>query len=134
VHELQGTKAVFRTQVEPGAEPLVWLDGRSPGGEAAGRKKRGNVSYPHAWDGLFKYAADFEHPRWKKHMATAQKAGHGGGDFFELQDFIDAIEGNAPSAIDVYDAVTWSSIMWLSIKSELSGKAEKAFDYAALRT
>ncbi|MCE9589404.1 MAG: Gfo/Idh/MocA family oxidoreductase [Planctomycetes bacterium] len=133
VHELQGTSAVFRTQVDVRDEPLVWIDGRSPGGEARGRRKRGNVSYPSAWEKLSKYAADFEHPRWKKHMATALKAGHGGGDFFELEDFIDAIDGRAPSPIDVYDAVAWSSVTWLSEKSEKTGRAERAYDYTAHR-
>jgi predicted dehydrogenase len=132
-HELQGTTAVFRTTPNPYEDPLIWIDGRSPGGEAKGRKKRGNVSHAESWEKLSKYTGEFEHPRWKRHRETALKAGHGGGDFFELEDFLDAIEGRSPCPIDVIDSVTWSSIIWLSAKSEKSGRAEKAFDYTTLR-
>jgi len=128
-HELQGTRAVFRTQIDPHNEPLVWIDGKSPGGE---KKKRGHPSHADSWDKLSKYADEFEHPRWKRHKAMALKAGHGGGDFFELEDFLDAVEGRKPCAINVVDAVTWSSIIWLSIRSEKSGLAEKAIDYTAI--
>lgn len=131
-HELQGTSAAFRT-VPDHREPLIWIDGLSPGGEAKGRKARGNVSSANQWENLSKYAPQFEHPRWKKLAAVAKKAGHGGGDFFELEDFLDACEGRRPSAIDVIDAVTWSSIIWISQKSEKTGRAEKAYDYTQHR-
>ena len=48
-------------------------------------------------------------------------AGHGGGDFLVLKDFLDAIQTGAHPPIDVYDAVTWSSIMPLSIQSVAQG-------------
>ena len=132
-YELQGTTAVFSTQVDGHDTPLVWIDGLSPGGEKAGRKKRGNISHAESWEKISKYTEEFEHPRWKKHRATALKAGHGGGDFFELEDFLNAVEGKAASPIDVFDAVTWSSIIWHSIRSEKSGQAEKAYDYTTHR-
>lgn len=134
VHELQGTNACYRTQASPKDEPLVWVDGKSPGSETPARKRKGHVSSPTGWDKLYDYAKKWEHPRWKKWGATAKKAGHGGGDFFILQDFVSAVEGKAENPIDVYDAVTWSSIMWLSQKSEKTGRAVKATDYRSKKS
>ncbi|MFW6061142.1 MAG: Gfo/Idh/MocA family protein [Phycisphaeraceae bacterium] len=123
IHELQGTRGCYRTQGNSRDEPLVWLDGRSPGKPGHG--------FEHAseWDKLYQYADEFEHPRWKQHGETARKAGHGGGDFFVLEDFINAIEGEAPNPIDVYDAVTWSSIIWLSAESARTGCAVRGINY-----
>ena len=45
------------------------------------------------------------------------RRGHGGGDFFVIEDFIDAIGPAPPPPIDVYDAVTWSAIAPLSVES-----------------
>ena len=59
-----------------------------------------------------------KHPKWKD---IADKTGHGGGDFFVLNDFLDSIINNTNPPIDVYDAVTWSSILPLSIESVKKG-------------
>jgi len=123
-HELQGTHACFRTTPDH-REPLIWIDGKSKGSNPATKKSGHHME----WEGLYSYAKSFEHPRWKKQMAIAEKAGHGGGDFFELEDFVNAIDGKEPNPIDVYKAVTWSSILWHSQESERTGKPVKAFDY-----
>lgn len=123
IHELQGTRACYRTQGDGHDEPLIWIDGRSP------TKAHGPFEHAQYWDKLYQYADDFEHPRWKQHGETAQKAGHGGGDFFVLEDFVNAIEGKAENPINVYDAVTWSSIIWLSAESARTGCAVRAIDY-----
>jgi hypothetical protein len=60
---------------------------------------------------------------WKTHLEAATKAGHGGGDFFVLREFADAVIQNRPPLIDVYDAVTWSSITPLSQQSIAQGNA-----------
>ncbi|MCX5661251.1 MAG: Gfo/Idh/MocA family oxidoreductase [Planctomycetota bacterium] len=128
-HELQGVRACFRTQVDPAQPPMVWIDGLSPGTNPPTKKNPGHMQ----WQNLYDHAKKYEHPRWMKHMETANKAGHGGGDFFELEDFVDAIEGKAPSPIDVYDALSWSSIVWLSQESERTNKPVRAFDYRRRR-
>jgi len=38
-------------------------------------------------------------------MARGEAAGHGGGDFFEILDFINAIEGNRPNPIGIHEAM-----------------------------
>ena len=123
VHELQGTRACYRTQGDAGLDPLIWIDGRSPTRDDT----------PHApatyWQTLADYADEFEHPRWRAQGETARRAGHGGGDFFVLEDFIDTIDGRTENPVDVYDAVSWSSLIWLSAESVRTGRAVRAIDY-----
>ncbi|NPV78653.1 MAG: Gfo/Idh/MocA family oxidoreductase [Firmicutes bacterium] len=105
---LQGTTASYVSPRYEKDDPLIWIEGRSPtapDGTATG------------WECLWDYADEFEHPRWKRWGDVAREAGHGGGDFFALQDFVDAILQGTRPPIDVYDAVTWSSIIPLSIES-----------------
>jgi len=59
-------------------------------------------------------------PLWREHREEAAAAGHGGGDFFLLREFAGAVREQRSPLIDVYDAVTWSSITPLSVQS-LSG-------------
>lgn len=115
-HELQGTGGCYRTQARHDDDPCVWF---------GGMKQDGN----RLWTTIYRYADEFEHPRWKKHMATATRAGHGGGDFFEIEDFLDSIEKRKPNPIDVHAATTWSSVLWLSEQSEHLGRVVRAVDY-----
>jgi len=113
-YSLQGTKAVFTSLLDTAPEPLIWMQDRSP------TSKTGLADQ---WEPLYKYAADFEHPLWRKHGAEAQGAGHGGADFFVVREFADAMLEQRPPAIDVYDAVTWSSVTPLSAQSLASNNA-----------
>jgi predicted dehydrogenase len=42
---------------------------------------------------------------WLNPPEAAKKAGHGGGDFFEILDFVNAIEGKAPCPIGIHEAM-----------------------------
>jgi len=106
-HELQGTRASYTTQ-EPGRESLIWIEGRS---ETNSKGVAGK------WEAVSNYYQEFEHPLWREHLLDAEKAGHGGGDFFVLREFAAAIREERAPMIDVYDAVTWSCITPLSMKS-----------------
>jgi len=110
---LQGTQASYLAARRHGEDPLIWIDGRSPG-ESPGDAE---------WEALWQYADEYEHPYWRESGAEAQAMGHGGGDFFVLRDFIDAIQTGVRPAIDIYDAVTWSCIMPLSFESIARGGA-----------
>ncbi len=113
-YELQGTNASFSWPDGPKAEPLIWIEDRSPTNE------RGIAT---EWELLSKYREEFEHPLWRKYRPQAEKTGHGGGDFFILQEFAAAIHEDRLPLIDVYDAVTWSAITPLSIESIAKGNA-----------
>jgi predicted dehydrogenase len=113
---LQGTRGAYLSARHHGEEPLIWLAGRSPG-----------QSPPDAaWEPLWHYAAEFEHPRWRERGELAGQSGHGGGDFFVIEDFVDAVRAGRRPPIDVYDAVSWSAIMPLSQQSLAAGGAPVA--------
>jgi predicted dehydrogenase len=109
--ELQGTKAAYISGRQEKEDPLVWIDGQSPG------RSPGNAE----WEPLFTYSDRYEHPRWRQWGDQASQTAHGGGDFFILDDFIASIQNGTRPGVDVYDAVTWSSIMPLSIESIARG-------------
>src|SRR5262249_9067565 len=101
-YALQGTRGAYESAF---GLHQVYLEGRSP---------------QHAWEPLEKYKSEFQHPYWAERGVEAQKAGHGGGDFFLISDFLGAVRtGRSP--IDVYDAVTWSVIRPLSAVSITGG-------------
>jgi hypothetical protein len=54
-------------------------------------------------------------------MKDAVRFGHGGGDFFVLKEFTQAIREKRAPFIDIYDAATWSSIVPVSIESVKKG-------------
>ncbi len=116
-YELQGTRASFSSPdgLDAALEPLIWIEGRSPAYDERGTAK--------PWEPLSKYREEFEHPLWREHREQAKTFGHGGGDFFMLREFCQAIEEQRPPMVDVYDAVTWSSITPLSQQSIAKGNA-----------
>lgn len=118
-YELQGTKASFSwPEGTDGAEPLIWIEGRSPENEKG---------IAEAWEPLSKYRGEFQHPLWREHRESASHAGHGGGDYFVLKEFASAIREGREPMINVYDAVTWSSITPLSAESIAAGNAPVKF-------
>ena len=42
---------------------------------------------------------------WRNPPEAAKKAGHGGGDYFEILDFVKAIRGEAPTPIGIHEAM-----------------------------
>ena len=114
---LQGNAGAFISARHDGEDPLVWIEGVSPGSNLPASSRQPE------WQSLWALAAEYEHPRWASRGDEAVAAGHGGGDFFVLEDFVDAVLGERASAIDVYDAVTWSSITPLSAQSVSEGGA-----------
>ncbi len=121
---IQGTAGAFVSRRHDDEEPLVWLDGVSPGVSPAnfnhlgmarpdGYETNGHPKWQLLWD----LADRYEHPLWAKHGDDALRSGHGGGDYFVLKDFWQAVSSGSRPPIDVYDAVTWSSITPLSIQS-----------------
>jgi hypothetical protein len=93
-YTLQGTQASYDH------EAGMFVDGKSKGREPTAD-----------------YYTRYEHPYWVRHSEAAKAAGHGGGDYFTLQHFYRCIRDNVKPGIDVYHAVTWSSLIPLSAKS-----------------
>jgi predicted dehydrogenase len=117
-YALQGTKGAYLSERTHGENPLVWLDGISPGKSTDGSAE---------WESIWNYTADWEHPWWKELGNDAVQAGHGGGDYFVLREFASAILERRKPEIDVYDAVIWSSVFPLSMQSVAQGGAPVQF-------
>jgi len=100
-HALQGVKGSYDSRLES-----IWIEGRSQGNK---------------WEEQDKYAKEFEHPLWTKLAEQAKGSGHGGADFFVVNDFLETVRNGGPAPVDVYDAVAWSSIIPLSGKSIAEG-------------
>jgi predicted dehydrogenase len=103
-YSLQGTRGSYSSAF---GEHKAYVEGRSK---------------PHTWEPLDAYRAEYEHPYWAQRGADASKTDHGGGDYFVLSDFVEAVR-TGQSPIDVYDAATWSSIRPLSAESLRRGSA-----------
>jgi len=102
-YALQGVTASYDSRIDG-----IWIDGRSQALD---------------WEPLEKYAAEFEPPLWKKWDAEARTAGHAGGDFFVIREFVDALLEGRPAPIDAADAAAWSAIIPLSAASLRAGSA-----------
>ena len=55
---------------------------------------------------------DYLPDRYK--TGAGEGAGHGGGDYYIVKDFIDAIETNTQPELNVYKAAEWTSVALLS--------------------
>jgi predicted dehydrogenase len=112
-HALQGTKASYDSRLGH----KIWIAGRSPG--------------PH-WEPIDKYRAEFEHPLWSRWREKTKGIQHGGGDFFVIQQFIEAVRKGSQSPIDAKDSAAWSAIMPLTAQSLAEGgRAVAVPDFAA---
>jgi len=58
-------------------------------------------------------------PEWPEHGDLAEKAGHGGGDFWTPFHFANAIRSGEPPFLDVYRGVAMSSVGIVAWKSAL---------------
>jgi predicted dehydrogenase len=90
---LQGTKGSYLSARHDGEEPLVWLLGRSPEKEA--------------WQSLWDYA-ELLPAEWRDPPPEAEAAGHGGGDYFQVRDFLDCVRGGGRPPIDVHAALDFT--------------------------
>ena len=107
-YQLQGTRGAFESAREHEGKNLVWFD------------SLGEDVFESRWRDL----ADFDEylPERYRNATEAQKhAGHGGGDFFLVEDFVDAIRLNRKPDIDVYQACEWTAVGLLSELSVMNG-------------
>jgi len=103
-HALQGVRASYDSRIGQ----KVWIDGRTKG---------------HQWEPMDNYRVEFDPPLWARHRERAKGTGHGGGDFFVIHEFIEAVRAGGPSPVDVYDSAVWSSILPLTAKSLAEGSS-----------
>ncbi len=115
---LQGTKGAFQSGRDINEEPVAWLRNGEPDSSGA------------TWNPLWDYAAEYEHPAWKKDGEAALAVSRL-SEYFVLQEFADAILEKRAPAIDVYDSVVLSSVFPLSVQSTAeNGQTVKFPDFA----
>jgi predicted dehydrogenase len=90
-YTLQGTKGVYESARRQGEGHWVWLSDRSQD--------------PNAWLPLATFEAEFLPEIWRNPPEAALQAGHGGGDYFEVMDFVAAVRGEKAPAIDIHAAM-----------------------------
>jgi predicted dehydrogenase len=90
-YTLQGTKGVYESARRRGEGNWVWLAEYS--------------SDPDQWTPLEAFEAEFLPEIWRNPPQAALQAGHGGGDYLEVMDFVDAVQGKKPPAIDIHAAM-----------------------------
>ncbi len=106
-YQVQGTDGCYESARAHGEKNRVWLRSRS--------------TNPNAWTDLEELAEEFLPDYWKAGMEEAGKAGHGGGDYFEMLDFLDAITGKRPCPIGIHEAMDMTLPGLVSQQSILEG-------------
>ena len=106
-YQLQGTDGCYESARAQGETGRVWL--------------RSKCNDANAWLKIDDLTEEFLPDFWKKATETAAKAGHGGGDYFEVLDFVDAIVGKRPPAIGIHESMDMTLPGLISQQSILQG-------------
>lgn len=104
-YSLQGTKGCYeapRSLRGVVDQHRIWLADYSTG--------------PEDWRPLSDFD-DFLPEKYKNPPPEALQSGHWGGDYWEVMDFVEAIQTGKPPEIDVYTAVEWTAVGLCSIES-----------------
>ncbi len=105
-YSVQGTKGCYEAPRGFGDDHKVWLMDYSDG----------KVE----WRSLRDFEEEFMPEMWKKPPEEALRAGHGGGDYFEIRDFVDSIIHDTTPRIDIYKAMDFTMPCLVSERSILN--------------
>jgi predicted dehydrogenase len=97
-YALQGTHGVYEASRVAGQPGHVWLGEGEDAYKDHGRKWRPLSEFE-------EHLPDF----WRNPPEEAKRAGHGGGDYWIIRDWVTAIETGAPPPIDVYTGLEWTA-------------------------
>ncbi len=100
-YHLQGTKGAFESAAGFGDQDKISFV--SPQNHANGM----------GWQALSDYNA-YLPERYRRATEEQNNAGHGGGDFFLVEDFINAVRTGEAPIVDVYTACEWTAVGLLS--------------------
>jgi predicted dehydrogenase len=110
-YSLQGTKGCYEAPRGLGDDHKIWLKGLDEDTDHADWRPLTDFN---------EYLPD----RYINATDEQKAAGHWGGDFFIVQDFIDAITKGVRPSIDVYEACEWTAVGLLSELSVMNGGKE----------
>ena len=90
-YQLQGTKGCYESARSKGEKHRIWLADL--------------CEDKNTWMDLMDLEADYMPDLWRNPPEAAIKAGHGGGDFFEVLDFVSSVLGKQPCPIGIHEAM-----------------------------
>jgi predicted dehydrogenase len=120
-YSLQGTKGCYEGARGFGDQPKLWLEQEQPAPRGAGARE-GRRGLRREWGSLWDHEAHLP-PMWRDLSDEALSAGHGGGDYFVVRDFIAAIRSGQAPPIDVYRALDYTVPGLISERSIAAGGA-----------
>ena len=106
-YQIQGTDGCYESARAKGEIDRVWLRAKNPN--------------PEAWMNLADLESEYLPAMWREGAEAACKAGHGGGDYFEVLDFLQAIQGACPPPVGIHEAMDMTVPGLISQKSMLKG-------------
>jgi predicted dehydrogenase len=95
-YQIQGTDGAYESERGFGERAKIWL-----------RELSEEVQW-HDLDALLRIdslSLKYLPPLWRDPPKAAIQAGHGGGDYFEVYDFLRAVRGEAPCPIGIHEAM-----------------------------
>ncbi len=104
---IRGTKGMW---MEAGRS--IFLEGITP---------QDPTSWMHCAESDAKYMKEYCHPLWREYREFGVRGNHDGMDYLTLRSFVESIQNQSETAIDVYDAASWMSITCLSEESIAKG-------------
>lgn len=107
-YSLQGTKGCYESPRGLGDDHKIWLEGPEGYSDEA------------AFRPLKEYQ-QYLPERYQNATEEQKAAGHWGGDFFIVKDFIDAVDHKTKPPVDIYDACEWTAAGLLSEESVQAG-------------
>ena len=90
-YQLQGTDGCYESARSRTENDRVWL-----------RSRRADANM---WMDLADLEDEFLPDSWRQATEVAKSAGHGGGDYFEVLDWVRAMTGEAPCPIGIHEAM-----------------------------
>jgi len=108
-YALQGTEGCYESARSPQERPRIWLAALSED--------------KNTWLDLADLEADYLPEIWRNPPQAALKAGHGGGDYFEILDFVASITGDKPCPIGIHEAMDMTLPGLISQESIAAGGA-----------
>ena len=105
-YSLQGTKGCYESARSKGEQPRIWL--------------ADVCEDPNIWMNLSDLAEEHMPEIWRNPAEEAQRAGHGGGDYFEVLDFVNTILDRTPCPIGIHEAMDMTLPGLVSQKSVAS--------------
>lgn len=106
-YQLQGTDGCYESARAEGEVGRIWLRSLSKDSQQ--------------WMPLDDLEKEFLPAMWRDANEAAKQAGHGGGDYFELLDFLDAVQGRRPPLLGIDAAMDMTLPGLASQQSILDG-------------